>query len=62
AAFQQAIHLAPSSPGAHDGMGRAQMKKGQLDEAIAALQKALELKPDHAPSQELLQKALAQKN
>ena len=46
---------------AHDSLGYTLLQKGQLDEAIAEYEKALEIKPDYADSHNNLANALLQK-
>jgi tetratricopeptide (TPR) repeat protein len=45
-AIRRSIKLEPQVPLAHDNLGLALLKKGLVDEAIAAHRKALELRPD----------------
>ena len=46
--FQAAAAAAPANVAAHNNLGIALKDKGQLDEAIAAYKKAIELNPNYA--------------
>src|SRR5262249_20616710 len=46
--FQAAVAAAPTSPAAHNSLGLALRDKRRLDEAIACIQKAIDLDPNYA--------------
>jgi tetratricopeptide (TPR) repeat protein len=51
----------PNCWGAYNGLGYALLQKGQVDEAIVQLQKALEINPNYAEAHNNLGNALVQK-
>ena len=46
--FREAIRLDPGYASAHNGLGTALKMRGDIDGAVKAWEKALELKPDFA--------------
>ena len=59
--FQEALRLKPDYAEAHNNLGIALARKGQIDEAISQFQEALRLKPDYAEAHYNLGIALARK-
>jgi len=59
--FKKYVELAPEDPNAHDSLGEAYYKCGELDPAIAEYRKALSLNPDFANSKKMLEKLLQEK-
>jgi Flp pilus assembly protein TadD len=56
-AFQDAIRLNPNSSEAHLGLGKTELKIGQITEATAELKEALQLSPNNMQAQRLLSQA-----
>jgi tetratricopeptide (TPR) repeat protein len=56
-AFQDATRLNPNSPDAHLGLGKAELANGSVNDAIAELQKTLQLSPGNLQAQRLLSQA-----
>ena len=56
-AFQDAIRLNPGSSEAHLGLGKTELLIGHNDEAIAELQKCLQLSPGNVQAKRLLSQA-----
>jgi tetratricopeptide (TPR) repeat protein len=56
-AFQDAIRLNPGSSDAHLGLGKTELLVGHNNEAIAELQKCLQLSPGNVQAQRLLSQA-----
>lgn len=56
-AFQEAIRLNPDSSDAHLGLGKTELMVGHNDEAIAELQKCLQLSSGNVQAQRLLSQA-----
>jgi tetratricopeptide (TPR) repeat protein len=59
--FAQALAVTRNNDVAENNLGIVFLSKGKLDEAIALLQSAADLRPDNSPAQENLAKALLQK-
>ncbi len=59
--FQETIRLKPDYADAHNNLGIALFRKGQMDEAIRQFQEALRLKPDQAEAHNNLGNALGRK-
>ena len=57
--YQEAIRLRPGNASAHNNLGNALARKGQMDEAIRQFQEALRLQPDFANARKNLAAALA---
>lgn len=58
--FRQLIATQPRNPSAHAGLGRLLLRRGQAEEAIESLERALALDPNDATSQHFLGVARAQ--
>lgn len=56
--YQSAITHHPTNPLGYYGLGYTYLITGEIDKSIEALQKVLQIKPDHLESQALLEKAL----
>lgn len=56
-AFQDAIRLNPNSSEAHLGLGKTELAIGRVNDAIAELQKTLQLSPGNLQAQRLLSQA-----
>jgi len=56
-AFQQAVHLSPTSAEAHLHLGKTEFALSRVDEAIAEFQEALRLDPGNTPAKRLLSQA-----
>ena len=59
--FNMYITLAPKEPNAHDSLGEAYYKCGDLDAAIAEYEKALSMNPEFKNSQKMLKKIKKEK-
>jgi len=59
--FTHALAVTRNNDVAENNLGIVFLSKGKLDEAIALLQSAADLRPDNSPAQENLAKALLQK-
>lgn len=57
AAFEDAIRLNPNGSEAHLGLGKTELASGRVNEAIAELQKTLQLSPGNLQAQRLLSQA-----
>ena len=60
--FQHALEVTENNHIAHDNLGSALFRKGQIDEAIREFQEAIRLKPDYAGAHTNLARALAMKH
>jgi tetratricopeptide (TPR) repeat protein len=59
--FTRALAVVRDNDVAENNLGIVRLQQGRLDEAIALLQAAVNLRPDNSPAQENLAKALLQK-
>ncbi len=59
--FSRALAVTRNNDVAENNLGIVRLQQGRLDEAIALLQAAVNLRPDNSPAQENLAKALLQK-
>ena len=52
--YQLALEEAPATASAHEGIGRAYLAMGRIEEAVGALRRALDVDPDRRGARELL--------